>query len=555
MGNAEIEFDVPAEMRDGTVLRADVYRPTGGGPWPTLLARLPYDKQLPTHLVTLDPLTAVRHGYQVVIQDTRGRFASGGKWEPLLHEEADGYDTVRWAARLPGSNGRVGMLGSSYYGNTQWMAAIAQPPELQALAPTVTWSEPLDGVFARGGALELGIFAHWSLQQGIADVFRRYADDSGELTKRLATLVGDIDRLRTDTYWELPTGNPPTVARNEISGTLFDRTLHDPDAVDACRVAGKYERIDLPTFNVGGWYDIFAQGTLDNYAAMAAAGRPARLVMGPWVHGPFLQQVGEVNFGCAANAMLLDLRRPLGGMQLEFFDQWLRDVPPVDEAAPVKIFVMGVNRWRDESAWPLARAVDTAFHLRAGGGLTAGLPDTGEAPDEYVYDPADPVITTGGALLMSPEFGAGPADQSRVEARPDVLVFSTQPLPADVEVTGRVRVTLWAATDAPSTDWVARLCDVDASGVSRNVTDGILRVGRAAGEVTRHEIDLWSTSMVFRAGHRIRVQVTSSNFPRWDRNLNTGEPIDVGTTMRPARQTVFHDASRPSHILLPIVAS
>ncbi|HEX6447190.1 MAG TPA: CocE/NonD family hydrolase [Streptosporangiales bacterium] len=551
-GAATIEFDVPATMRDGTVLRADVSRPAGDGPWPVLLVRTPYGKQFLGNLA----YAAVRRGFLAVLQDVRGRFASGGEWEPLTNEEEDGHDTVRWAAGLPGSSGVVGMLGGSYLGNTQWMAAVARPPELRAIVPSITWSEPLDGPFMRGGALELGVMANWSLLQGMDTVGRRWRHDPAELGKRLHALVRDVDALAASTYWELPAGDPPSFARNDIPRGFF-ASVEDPAAAATCRVAGRQADTDVAAFHIGGWYDIFCQGTLDNHMALVAAGRPSKLLMGPWSHGAALpHQVGEVNFGFAANEALVDLRRPLIDLELDWLDRWLTDrTPPATGEAPVTLFVMGVDRWRDEAAWPLARAVDTGFHLRAGGGLTRAAPERGEGSDGYVYDPADPVPTHGGALLMASDYRQGPLDQERVERRPDVLVFTTEPLADDLEVTGRVTVRLFASTDAPSTDWVARLCDVDPDGVSRNVTDGVVRVEARPGEVAEHVVDLWSTSIVFRAGHRIRVQVTSSNFPRWDRNPNTGESPRTATALRPARQTIHHDAARPSRIVLPVVPS
>jgi uncharacterized protein len=221
----------------------------------------------------------------------------------------------------------------------------------------------------------------------------------------------------------------------------------------------------------------------------------------------------------------------------------------------VLLFVMGINQWREETEWPLSRAMDTDFHLRADGLLTQEPPSVAEEIHEFTYDPLNPVPTVGGALLLTDDFRPGPLDQRDVEAREDVLVFTTEPLTEDIEVTGRVRAVLFAATDGTSTDWVARLCDVDENGVSRNVTDGIVRVREATpGEPAEHVVDLWSTSIVFRAGHRIRLQVTSSNFPRWDRNLNTSEPEESATTARVARQQIFHDADRPSRIVLPVVA-
>lgn len=556
IGDIRIDLDVPATMRDGTVLRADIYRPGAGSGWPVLLHRTPYGKRRPQVNLILDTLAAVSRGYIVIHQDTRGRFQSGGDWRPWMSESQDGYDTVRWAAGVPGSNGRVGMFGQSYTGNTQWNAAIAAPDELQAIAPGVTWSDPNDGLFERGGAVELGLDVPWSLDTG-AENIRRLAGDAASLLK---TLVEDYDDLAWRTYWELPSGHPPAIERSGVPDIGIRGALLDPLSAGHCRVTGRHEEVVAPAFNIGGWYDIFLQGTLDNHIGITALGRTSRLVVGPWTHGSINGmsggQVGDRNFGLAANSTSLNLETSLNDMQLRWFDHWLkdRDSGLLDEP-PVNIFVMGINRWRDEAAWPLARAQDTALHLRSDGGLSWAPPEPEEAADTYHYDPANPVITRGGPLVMSPEFPAGAFDQRAAESRPDVLVYTTEALTDDVEVTGRVRVILHATTDAPSTDWVARLCDVDKVGVSWNVTDGVLRAKTSPSEIGEHAIDLWSTSIVFRAGHRIRVHITSSNFPRWDRNLNTGESPLTGTTMRPATQMVFHDVTRPSRIILPIVRS
>lgn len=555
MLDVTIEHDVPATMRDGVVLRADVYRPSADGPWPVLLTRLPYGKNLPMLAAVMDPVGKARRGFLVVVQDTRGRYASDGEWEPWTYEMDDGYDTVRWAAALPGSNGSVGMFGGSYLGNTQWMAALGKPPELKVISPMVTWSEPDDGLFARGGALELGITVPWSLMQGADTLLRRHADDPMAQGQALMALVGDTDAVAGTTYWELPAGRHPVFERHGIPELGFERSRREPGWSGSCRVAGRQAEVDLPSLHTGGWYDIFCQGTLDNYTAMRAAGRPAKLVIGPWSHTGTMGYLGDVNFGMAASTELLGFRGRFADLELGWFRQWLTpdEGPAQPELPPVLLFVMGVNQWREEQEWPLARAVDTDLFLRSGNRLAFDAPDPGEGTDTYTYDPADPVPTTGGALLMSNEFPPGPFDQARVEARPDVLVYTTDPLAEDLEVTGRVRAHLTAATDAPTTDWVVRLCDVDTEGVSRNIVDGIVRAVAAPGEFTEQVVDLWSTSHVFLAGHRIRVQVTSSNFPRWDRNLNTGEPLDQGTDSRPAHQEIAHDIARPSRIVLPVI--
>lgn len=551
MLDVTIEHDVPATMRDGVVLRADIYRPVGAGPWPVLLTRLPYGKNLPLLAAVMDPVGKARRGFLVVVQDTRGRYASDGEWEPWTFESDDGYDTVRWAAALPGSNGSVGMFGPSYLGNTQWMAALAKPPELKAISPMVTWAEPDDGLFARGGAQELGITVPWSLMQGADTLLRRHADDPMARGQALMALVGDTDAVASTTYWELPADHHPVFERHGIAELGYERSRREPGWSDACRVAGRQAEVDLPSLHSGGWYDIFCQGTLDNYAAMRAAGRPANLVMGPWSHTGQLGYLGDVNFGLAASTELMGFRGRFADLELGWLRRWLAPEAesPQPELPPVLLFVMGINQWREEQEWPLARAVDTDLFLRAGDRLAFEAPDAGEGADTYVYDPADPVPTTGGALLMSNEFPPGPFDQAKVEARPDVLVYTGDPLAENLEVTGRVRAHLTAATDAPTTDWVVRLCDVGPDGVSRNIADGIVRAVATPGEFTEQVVDLWSTSHVFLAGHRIRVQVTSSSFPRWDRNLNTGD----GLRSQAAHQEVAHDAARLSRVVLPVV--
>ena len=550
-----VELDVPATMRDGTVLRANVYRPAGDGPWPVLLTRLPYGKDLPGGTALLDPVQATRRGYMVVVQDTRGRFTSGGEWEPFRCEAEDGYDTVAWAAGLPGADGQVGMYGASYFGNTQWMAAIEQPPALKALIPFITWSEPLDGTIARGGALELGTGANWTLLQGLNQLMRRYdRDDRQAMGRAIVALIADYDRLAAENYWKLPLGDFEPIARHGIAGLAGVEALDNPAAADHFRVAGKHGRVRVPTFNVGGWYDIFLRGTIDNYQAMRDHRLPSKLLIGPWAHTANTNPVGERNFGYGAQLGFMDLRTDFLSLQLRWFDHWLKGIDTgLLEEPPVRIFVMGVDRWRDESAWPLHRAVETAWYLRAGGGLSQEAPGADEGTDSYAYDPADPVPTHGGALLMTPEFRPGPLDQGPVEARGDVLVYTSPPLEQDVEVTGPVKVWLWTATSAMTTDWVARLCDVFPDGRSINIGDGISRVRGESGAVAEHEIDLWATSNVFRAGHRIRLHVTSSCFPRWDRNLNTGERAGEGTRMEVAQQTVLHDATRASRVLLPVI--
>jgi putative CocE/NonD family hydrolase len=363
----------------------------------------------------------------------------------------------------------------------------------------------------------------------------------------------DADQLTDHGYRELPVPDIATLRRHGLPELGSIRAIDDPSIAERCRVAGRHAGVTVPSLNTGGWYDIFLQGTLDNYEAMTQLGRDARLIVGPWTHSAFGDPIGELCFGLRSSR----LGPPADGRpnqhDLEF--AWLRrHLEPRSNAPlpedPVRIFVMGRNVWRDMPSWP-PRADVQRWFLHADGALRDAPPSSDEPPTEFVYDPGDPVPTVGGNLVMSPAFPSGPWDQARVEARPDVCVFTSSPLERDLEVTGRVRVVLHAASSAPSTDWVARLCDVHPDGRSLSVCDGIVRVPSGAQACARYEVDLWSTSNVFLRGHRLRVHVTSSSFPRWDRNLNTGKQHDP--RYERAFQRVNHYSRRSSYIELPVV--
>jgi putative CocE/NonD family hydrolase len=576
-----VDFDVPAKMRDGVILRANVYRPVGEGKWPVLLTRLPYGKDFPLGSSALDPAQVARRGYVVIVQDTRGRFTSEGNWEPMRNEAEDGYDTVEWASKLHYSNGSVGMYGVSYFGFTQWATLIQGPSSLKAAIPIMTWNDPLNGVQFRGGALELGTLANWQLSMGVNVLMRRHSTDPRALGAAMYQLVQDIDALGTQGYHSLPLKEFEPLVRNDVAPDFFlsiaspmDRKLVDP-----MTIVGKQEQVTAPTFNIGGWYDIFLQDTIENFRIMRTQGntpeaRQSKLLIGPWIHGGFTNPVGELNFGMGATAAMIDLQIDLMSLQLRWFDHFLKGVDTgITSEAPIKLFVMGANIWRDEQEWPLARAVETRYYLHSNGHanslkgdgtLSTTLPET-ETADHYDYDPANPILTRGGALLMTPEFRAGPCDQTPVESRDDVLVYTTPVLEQDVEVTGPISVHLWATSSAPDTDFVARLVDVHPNGYAQNLTDGIIRARYRdfvhgeqpsliePGQAYEYEIDLWATSNLFKKGHQIRVDITSSCFPRWNRNLNTGQEFGSSSEMVVAHQTILHDAEHPSYIVLPVV--
>jgi len=528
-----IARNVPARMRDGVVLRANVYRPTVGGPWPVLLTRTPYGKDLPGAAAWLDPVRAAAAGFMVIVQDVRGRFASSGEWEPFTHESSDGYDTVQWAAGLDGSNGRVGMFGLSYWGSTQWLAAIAQPPALCAIAPGMTWSDPDDGLLRRGGAVQLASGVVWGLEQGL-DCVRRSADSPDQVRRRLRGLVTARDSVAHRELWQLPASVSSLLNAHGVPG------LGEGAAAAArCRVSGRHDRVHVPVFGIGGWHDAFLQGVLDNHSAMVALGRDTRIVIGPWSHSNWTDVVGGLSFGVDARMDGGPTGGPgdLGAMQLDWFRHHLTPARTREQTwPPARVFVMGIDRWREEATWPPPGAVRWRWYLQSGGTLSPTSSAAGEPVGTFVYDPSDPVPSTpAGTSLSSPD-PSGPVEQTAIEARPDVLVFTSAQLPEDLEVAGRVRVGLHARSSAPSTDWVARLCDVRPDGSSYRICDGILRVSDAHRPQLR-EIDLWSTHNVFRRGHRVRLQITSSSFPRWDRNLNTGDQSVAAH--RPAHQRLL----------------
>lgn len=571
------EHDVPTPMRDGTVLYANVYRPKEEGQYPVLLQRTPYAKSLPAVTGIMgDALRFAGAGYAVVIQDTRGRYASEGEFSVFRDDLQDGYDTVEWCAEQPWSNGKVGMFGASYVGVTQWLAAIAKPPHLVTILPVVTASDYHDNWTYQGGAFALGFNLSWTLTAFAPDTALRAAPSMPDFAERMGRLVQAIDNLPAE-FRRLPLKEQPALA--SWAPYYFDWLDHpaEDDYWRQWKIEDQYSAMSLPSFNIGGWYDIFLGGTIRNFVGMRAQSatpesrRGQKLLIGPWFHGfPWMgNPVGEVDFGLASLGAAFDF----DGLQLRWFDHWLKgiDTGILDEP-PVRIFVMGTNTWRDEQEWPLARTQYTDYFFHSDGranslhgdGTLSTEPPTGEPSDSYLYNPRDPVPTSGGGLCCSPSFTRGGAfDQRCIEERADVLVYTSAPLEQDLEATGPVRVTLWAASSAPDTDWTAKLVDVAPDGFARNLTDGIIRARYREslatpsllqpGKIYEYTIDLWATSNVFMAGHRIRVDVSSSNFPRFDRNPNTGKALGEDAAMESALQRVYHDAAHPSRITLPMI--
>lgn len=574
-----IERNVPVPMRDGTILRADIYRPDGSERLPTVLCRLPYNKDDPMmRKEGLDPIRAAEAGFATVYQDTRGRYQSEGEFYPFVYEGRDGYDTLAWLAAQAWCSGAVGMTGASYFGATQWLAAVEQPPQLKAIFPVVTTSEYYEGWTYQGGAFQLGFALLWTLTALAPDLATRLAGrnetDAGEASRLLA--AGDEISQQ---YNYLPLSTVPSLQNSKAARYYFDWLAHptNDEYWQSIAINRRYQRIQVPAYNVGGWYDLFLHGTLENFTGMRQEGGSEvartgqRLLIGPWAHGNWSGEYPDYGFGYLNSADTVDLT----GLQLRFFGHYLRgDQNGADQEPPVRLFVMGENRWREETDWPLPTTQYTNWYLHSDGAAGSGAgrlsPEKPgeEAWDVYLYDPRQPVPSSGGpTFLPRLRLGAysGPHDQRPVEARPDVLVYTSAPLEQPLEVTGPLQMVLYAATSAADTDFVVRLCDVDPDGVSRILAEGILRTRFREGydaprlitpnQVYAYVINLAATSNLFRAGHRIRVDITSSSFPRFDRNTNTGHPLgqDGLNDVQPALQTIFHDADRPSHIILPII--
>ena len=544
--HVKIENNVPAKMRDGVVLMADVYRPLADGTFPVILQRTPYNRTNNSG----ENVATASHGYVVIIQDTRGRYQSQGTFYPFRYESQDGYYTVEWAAALPYSNGKVGMFGGSYVGATQMLASIAKPPHLVSIFPYVTASEYYEGWTYQSGALMQWFASSWT--SGLAqDTVSRQVGEISDPKSWVPQLPVDAYRLIA-----LPGAG--------IAPYFRDWVAHerDDDYWKPWKISDHYGEMTVKALHSGGWHDLFLKGTIQNYMGMrrsspAAAGQ--RLLLGPWGHTGTSPEgkIGDWTFGKQA---VLDFNQILWN----WADYSLKDVQnEYATGAPVRIFIMGENVWRDEQDFPLARAQNTNYYLHQGA-LTTAAPAADETAEAYGYDPANPVPTIGGRLCCgNNQLPPGPADQHPNEGRSDVLVFSTPPLEKDIEVTGFIHARIYAESSAVDTDFTAMLTDVEPSGYSRLLTDGIVRARYRnsttkveliePGKIYEYDIDLWATSNLFKAGHRIRLAISSSNFPRFDRNLNTGEPALGATRILKAQQKLYHDAAHPSSLVLPVI--
>lgn len=557
-----IQRHLAVPMRDGATLYGDLYRPRAEGKYPTIIVRTPYGVQRDG--VHEPMIKFAQRGYAIFIQDTRGRYESEGKWEPFRTEAEDGYDTIEWAAKQPWSNGKVATQGGSYLGHVQWRAASLQPPHLVAMFPAVASTNIYGNWISLGGAFRLSFNYGWGV-------------------------VRMPNRIMLPQYWHSENYAPPELKYDEI---LKHLPLKDGDLESAGGVVQHYRdwlahpdydaywkaisdeeyfsRITMPVHTSGGWFDIFLQGTINGFVGVRKHGgserarRESRMIIGAWGHGP-TQKVGDVDFGPINNRLQFDT-------ELRWFDHHLKgEKTGLDREPPVEIFYMGVNQWRHEQDWPIPGTKFTPIYLSsagqantpAGNGRLSMEKPSGAPSDQYRYDPNDPVPTLGGNNCCGTPTQAGPKDQRPLAGRRDILVYNSEPLTQPLAIAGPVKMKLFASTDGPDTDWVVKLIDVHPNGFAMNICEGILRARYRKGtsnpelltpnQVYEFDIDLVGTANVFLPGHRIRVDVTSSHFPQFDRNPNTGEPFGASARVRVAGQTIHHSVDRASHILLPVV--
>lgn len=551
-----VERNVPMVTRDGVTLRADIFRPNRDGKFPVILERIPYDRRIES----FGP-RAASNGYVFIVQDTRGRFASEGEWYPIRHEGDDGYDTVEWAAALPYANGKVGLFGYSYSAATQLAAATAAPPHLVCIMPAVMGANAHEHWVYVGGAFSQALNQGWSSVLAINSLERRVGGSA------------------QPSHWDMkqPLSSYPLLELGTTTGLAdyyYDWLKH-PDYDDywkALSFAERFDKITVPALHVGAWYDYFQQGSIECYLGIKQRGgsevarKGQRLFMMVGGHAGPGPKVGEVDFGAAS---VLDL----WALAFRWYDYTLKGIDNgMGAEKPVRVFVMGSNKWREADDWPVPGAQTTRYYLRSGGKANTVTGDgrlSTEAPgqetaDRYTYDPANPVPTVGGPAFGDATLKQGPYNQAEVEKRPDVLVYSTDPLARDTEVIGAVRLELQVSSSAVDTDFTGKLVDVAPDGTALNLTEGILRARYRAGrekavlmppgEIIPLTVDLGSTAFVFKAGHRIRVEVSSSNFPRFDRNLNTGTDIaSRSTESRKADNVIYHDAVHASVLVLQVL--
>jgi uncharacterized protein len=569
MGSDEVQvqLDLKVPMRDGVLLSADLYRSAVGTRFPALLCRTIYDNQQPRYVEWA--YRFAQNGYAVIIQDCRGRYDSEGVWDPYVCEATDGYDTQQWVGTQPWCDGNIGTFGVSYVGFTQILPAPFRSPYVKGLVPTANQEDNFGHIYC-DGALQLqnAVNFAWIGSRSVQTYYGvAFGVDLRSNTTGQRLQLVDPDAL----YQRLPLISAlDGVADRPVYRLFLSHPTFD-DYWKSYSMKYKYKEVDVPALFITGWYDNLVHEQFKCFAGWKHQARSpetrskTKILVGPWAHTTLgsSDRFGDISFGPAS---AIDIP----GVHIRWFDRRLKSINNgVDDEGSVRIFVMGANAWREEKEWPLARTVFTNYYfhgrgqansLFGDGELSTSQPGD-EPPDTYSYDPENPVSTLGGQSLMTGN--TGPRDRRPVERRDDVLVFTTARLSKDTEVTGPVEIVLYAASSAVDTDFTGTLVDVHPGGQAINICEGIVRARFRDSTETpaliepdrtyAYRISLWETSNVFKKEHKIRVEISSSNFPRFNRNLNTGEDLATGEKLETARQTIFHNTRCPSHIILPVI--
>jgi putative CocE/NonD family hydrolase len=552
-----LERGVECRLSDGTTLVSDHYFPAGERPWPTLLMRQPYGRDIASTVVYAHPVWFARHGYHVAIQDVRGRGGSSGEFYPFRHEGRDGAETIAWLRAHPASNGRIGMYGFSYQGATQLLAAAEQPEGLLCIAPHMTAADLYRGWFYHHGALRLNSTLGWGIQMLREDARCRGLRSASD---RLETAWANIRAQAA----QVPYGAHPAIADPALPDYVRDWISHrDPGEYwTAQDISSRIDRIQIPALHIAGWFDTYLEGSVAGYIALSsgAGTEVARanqyLVAGPWVHIPWGDRAGDANLGDAANLNT-------DSILLRWFNHWLKDAGEFDDEPRIRYFALGPNEWRSAEEWPADAAHSLYLHSagnansrKGDGWLTKDAPRADEQRDVFVYDPEVPVPAPGSAQAMS-----GPFDQAAAELSNNLLVYTSETVVRETEIFGQPRIRLYAATSASHADFTAKIVRVTAAGRAEFLSIGIARsswlfgdAGYAADEVHAWEFTLEPIAFVLAAGERLRLEVASSAFPLYDRNPSTDTPPQLADNWNWGRSTqqVLHSASHPSALYLPV---
>jgi putative CocE/NonD family hydrolase len=551
-----LERAVACTLSDGAVLVSDHYYPAGQGPWPTLLMRQPYGRDIASTVVYAHPAWFARQGYHVAIQDVRGRGGSTGDFYPFRHEARDGAETIAWLRVHPACNGRIGMYGFSYQGATQLLAAAEQPEGLQCIAPHMTATDLYRGWFYHHGALRLSSTLAWGIQMLREDARRKGLRAASDLLEAAWTNV------RNQSV-HVPYGTLPAIADSELPDYVRDWISHrEPGEYwTAQDISTRIDRIRIPALHISGWFDTYLEGSIAGYLALrnGAGTEFARsnqyLFAGPWVHIPWGDRVGETNLGKAANA-------DTDAILLHWFNHWLKDENDFEDEPRIRYFALGPNEWRSADEWPTAARLlylhseGNANARKGDGSLSSHAPSSDEPRDIFVYDPEVPVHAPGGPQALS-----GPIDQSALEMGNNLLVYTSEPVTRPTEIFGQPRIKLYASTSAPHADFTAKLVRVTTTGRAEFLSIGIARsswlfrdAAYTADEVHAWEFTLEPIAFVLAPGECLRLEIASSAFPLYDRNPSTDTPPQLADNWNWVRSTqqILHAPQHPSALYLPM---